>query len=43
MYNLFIELLRIALGSQEKFDSVPTEQDWYELFSDAKKQALVGV
>lgn len=40
---LFFELIRIALGRQETFSRTPTDEEWHELFEEAKRQTLVGV
>ena len=40
---LFFELIRIALGRQESFSHKPSEEEWRELYEEAKRQTLVGV
>ena len=40
---LFFELIRIAIGRQESFSRTPTDEEWRELFAEAKRQTLVGV
>lgn len=40
---LFFELIRIAIGRQESFSHTPTDEEWRELFAEAKRQTLVGV
>ena len=40
---LFFELLRIALGRQEKLSRTPSEQEWSDLYEMAKEQTLLGV
>lgn len=40
---LFFELIHIALGRQEKFSRTPSEEEWYDLFREARQQTLVGV
>jgi len=40
---LFFELIRIALGKQTQFSHTPSEEEWNELYAEAKRQTLVGV
>ena len=40
---LFLELIRIALGSQAKFSHTPTDQEWRELLHESARQAVIGV
>ena len=40
---LFFELIRIALGRQETLSHTPSDEEWHELFTEAKQQTLVGV
>lgn len=40
---LFFELIRIALGRQETLSHTPSDEEWHELFEEAKRQTLVGV
>ena len=39
----FIELIHIAIGRKECFDTVPTPEEWQSLVETAQKQAMVGV
>jgi len=41
--NYFFELLQVALWNREKLSYTPTKEEWVSLFSEAKKQTLVGV
>lgn len=41
--NLFFELIQLSLGKRDSFSFCPSEQDWKDLFEQAKKQALIGV
>lgn len=41
--NLFFELLRVAVGVDDKLSSTPTQTDWQILFEISQKQSLVGV
>lgn len=43
MITLFANLLQIALGYRKDFISIPSEQEWHQLFLIAKKQALLGI
>lgn len=40
---LFFELIRIALGRQSQFSHALSDEEWHELFVEAKRQTLVGV
>ena len=40
---LFFELIRIALGRQETLSHTPTEEEWHQLFDEAKQQTLIGI
>lgn len=42
-YNLFFELLQIAVGTRNTLSRVPTKNEWGALFKFSQKQALVGV
>ena len=41
--ELFFELIRVAIGTQESLSRLPSEAEWEELFEMAVKQSLVGV
>lgn len=41
--ELFFELLRVAMGTQDGLSSAPTADEWRSLLGMAQKQALVGV
>lgn len=41
--NIFFELIRVSLGTQESLSRLPSEAEWEELFEMAVKQSLVGV
>lgn len=43
MKDLFFELIRVAIGTQDRFSRIPSESEWDELFELAKKQSLVGI
>lgn len=40
---LFFELLQIAIRNRERFSQAPTEEEWQELFAQARRQAMVGI
>lgn len=41
--QLFFELIRISIGSQNCLSNLPIEREWGKLYEIAKKQSLVGV
>lgn len=41
--NLFFELIRVAIGTQESLSRLPKAREWGELYEMAKKQSLIGV
>lgn len=43
MNQLFFELIRVAIGTQNKLSCLPKTGEWDELFKMAKKQSLVGI
>ena len=43
MSNLFFELLQVAVSQRVELSSVPTEEEWEELFQMAKKQSVLGI
>ena len=43
MNNLFFELLQVAVSQRKELSSVPTDEEWEELFQMAKKQSLLGI
>lgn len=40
---MFFELIRLAIGTQDKFSRMPTQPEWGQLYEIAKKQSLIGV
>lgn len=40
---MFFELIQIALGNRDIFSHNPTKEEWLELFTLCKKQAVAGV
>lgn len=43
MNELFFELIRVAIGTQESLSRMPSEFEWKALYDMAKKQSLVGI
>lgn len=41
--QMFFELIRIAIGTQNTLSRLPSVGDWVKLYKMAKKQSLVGV
>ncbi len=41
--ELFYELVRVALGTQQCLSKTPTEEEWRMLFDMAEKQAVDGI
>lgn len=43
MSNLFFELIRVSLGTQECLSRTPSKGDWGKMFMLARKQSMVGI
>lgn len=43
MKKPFIELLHVSLGTRDKLSCTPSDVEWSALFSEAQKQAIIGV
>lgn len=43
MKDLFFELIRIAIGTQERLSRTPSAKEWKRLFKMAERQRLLGV
>lgn len=41
--HLFYELIRVAIGTQDRLSHPPSAEEWKQLYDMAKKQSLVGV
>lgn len=41
--QLFFELIRIAIGTQDTLSLPPSKEEWKELYAMSKKQSLVGI
>ena len=42
-YNLFYELIQVAIGRRVSLSRVPSAKDWSRLYALAEKQAVAGV
>ena len=40
---MFFELIRIAIGQQERLRSTPTAEEWKEVYDLARRQTLTGI
>lgn len=40
---LFFELLRVALGNQDRLSSTPSAEDWLKMYDEAERQAVAGL
>lgn len=43
MNELFFELIRVAIGTQERLSRVPSKKEWGRLFKMAERQRLLGI
>lgn len=43
MNELFFELIRVAIGTQESLSRVPSKKEWGRLFKMAERQRLLGI
>ncbi len=43
MKEVFFELIRVAIGTQETLSRLPSAREWGKLYKMARKQSLVGV
>ena len=43
MNELFFELIRVAIGTQERLSRVPSKKEWGRLFKIAERQRLLGI
>lgn len=41
--QLFYELVRVSIGTQDSLTRVPAEQEWSDLYRMSKKQSMIGV
>lgn len=41
--QLFFELIRVAIGTQERLSRIPSASEWGKLYKMAEKQSLIGV
>lgn len=41
--QLFYELVRVSIGTQDSLTRVPAEQEWFDLYQMSKKQSMIGV
>ena len=43
MTELFFELIRVAIGTQERLSRVPSKKEWGRMFKMAERQRLLGI
>ena len=43
MNSLFFELIRVAIGTQERLSRTPSAKEWKRLFKMAERQRLLGI
>lgn len=43
IYDLFFELLQVALEEKEQLYKVPSDEEWNNLFEESQRQGIVGV
>ena len=41
--EVFFQLIKIALGKAERFETAPTAEQWRDLFHEAQRQTLLGL
>lgn len=41
--KLFFDLIQISIGSKDRFQNIPVDEEWQELYDLAQKQSLAGV
>lgn len=41
--SLFFELLQVSLGQRDGLSHVPSDDEWYALYDEAKRQAVEGI
>lgn len=41
--KLFLELLRVAIGTQDCLSRLPNEKEWKRIYKKARKQSVVGI
>ncbi len=41
--TLFFELIRVAIGTQQRLSHTPSEAEWQEIFDTFVKQAMMGI
>uniref|UniRef100_UPI00403865BD hypothetical protein n=1 Tax=Prevotellamassilia timonensis TaxID=1852370 RepID=UPI00403865BD len=41
--NLFFELIQVSIGTLPKLSSTPSATQWNELYTIAKRQAIIGI
>ena len=42
-FQLFFELIQVAIGNADSLSYTPSAQEWQMLFDSAKKQTLIGI
>lgn len=43
MQELFIELLQVSLDVRNCFSRIPSDKEWYSLYSESIRQAVAGI
>ena len=41
--SLFVDFLQYSIGSKDKMEHIPSDKEWYALYSLCLKQSIIGV